>query len=50
MRLRYQMSPLVAPYIGVEYERAFGDTGKYLLAEGEDLGGLNLLAGVRFWF
>lgn len=50
MRLRYQMSPLVAPYIGVEYERAFGNTGKYLRAEGEDLGGLNLLAGVRFWF
>ena len=50
LRLRYQVSPLVAPYIGVEYERAFGDTRQFLQAEGEDPGGFNLLAGVRFWF
>ena len=50
LRLRYQISPLVAPYIGVEYERAFGDTSRFLRAEGEDSGGFNLLAGVRFWF
>jgi copper resistance protein B len=49
MRLRYQVSPLVAPYIGVEYERAFGDTRRFLRGEGEDPGGFNLLAGVRFW-
>ena len=24
LRLRYQLSPLFAPYVGVEYERAFG--------------------------
>ena len=50
LRLRYQVSPLVAPYIGVEYERAFGDTRRFLRAEGEDPGGFNLLAGIRFWF
>jgi copper resistance protein B len=50
LRLRYQISPLVAPYIGVEYERAFGDTRRFLRAEGEDPGGFNLLAGIRFWF
>lgn len=50
LRLRYQISPLVAPYIGVEYERAFGDTRRFLRAEGEDTGGFNLLAGIRFWF
>ena len=50
LRLRYQISPLVAPYIGVEYERAFGDTRRFLRAEGENSGGFNLLAGVRFWF
>jgi copper resistance protein B len=50
LRLRYQASPLVAPYIGVEYERAFGDTRRLLRAEGEDPGGFNLLAGVRLWF
>ena len=50
LRLRYQISPLVAPYIGVEYDRAFGDTRQFLRAEGEDPGGFNLLAGVRLWF
>jgi copper resistance protein B len=49
-RLRYQVSPLFAPYIGVEYERAFGGTRRLLRAEAEDPGGFNLLAGVRFWF
>lgn len=50
LRLRYQISPLVAPYVGVEYERAFGNTRRFLRAEGEDAGVFNLLAGVRFWF
>ena len=50
LRLRYQMSPLVAPYIGIEYERALGDTRRFLRAEDEDPGGFNLLAGVRLWF
>ncbi|MDV3258355.1 MAG: copper resistance protein B [Sphingomonas sp.] len=49
-RLRYQISPLVAPYIGVEYERAFGNTRDFRRAEGDDLGGFNLLAGLRLWF
>jgi len=50
LRLRYQISPLVAPYIGVEYEHAFGDTRDFRRAEGERADGLNLLAGVRLWF
>lgn len=49
-RLRYQLSPLLAPYVGVEYERAFGNTADFRRAEGEDAGEWNLLAGVRFWF
>lgn len=50
LRLRYQISPLLSPYIGLEYERAFGDTGDFRRAEGEKRGGFNLLAGVRLWF
>jgi copper resistance protein B len=50
LRLRYQASPLVAPYIGVEYEHAFGDTRHFRRAEGERTDGFNLLAGIRFWF
>ena len=49
-RLRYQVTPLFAPYIGIEYERAFGDTRRFLREDGEHAGGLNLLAGGRIWF
>lgn len=49
-RLRYQVTPLFAPYVGVEYERAFGDTRRFLREDGDDAGGFNLLAGVRLWF
>ena len=49
-RLRYQVSPTFAPYVGVSYERAFGDTRRFRRAEGERAGGINLLAGVRFLF
>lgn len=50
LRLRYQISPLIGPYVGVEYERAFGDTRDFRRAAGEDSGGLNLLVGLRAWF
>lgn len=50
IRLRYQLSPLFAPYVGVEYERAFGGTADFRRAEGEDVGGLQLLVGLRTWF
>lgn len=49
-RLRYQISPLVAPYIGVEYERAFGRTRRFQRAEGEVPGSWNFLIGLRTWF
>ncbi len=49
-RLRYQVTPLFAPYVGVEYERAFGDTRRFLREEGEDPDGWSLLVGMRAWF
>lgn len=49
LRLRYQISPLVAPYIGVEYEHSFGNTRDFRRAEGEKADGVSLLAGMRFW-
>ena len=50
LRLRYQVEPRFAPYVGVAYERAFGDTAAFRRASGEDVGGWNLLLGVRAWF
>lgn len=50
VRMRYQLSPLVAPFVGIEYERAFGATADLREAGGERRGGINLLAGIRWWF
>ena len=49
-RLRYQIKPEFAPYVGVEYERAFGDSARFRRAAGERAGGWSLLVGVRAWF
>jgi copper resistance protein B len=50
LRLRYEFVPEFAPYIGIEYQRAFGGTAGFARAAGEDAGGWNLLVGVRAWF
>lgn len=54
-RLRYEFYPergpaVVAPYLGLHYERAFGDTARYYRDSGEDAGGWNFLVGFRTWF
>ena len=38
LRLRYEFVPEFAPYIGVEYERAFGNTADFARAAGEKAG------------
>jgi copper resistance protein B len=50
LRLRYEMKQEFAPYVGVAYERAFGDTAGFRRAAGEKAGGWNFLVGVRAWF
>lgn len=50
LRLRYGIAPQFAPYLGVEYERGFGDTARFRRAAGEEAGGWRLLAGLRAWF
>jgi copper resistance protein B len=54
-RLRYEFFPgsgpaVIAPYVGVEYEQAFGETADYREGEGEDAGGVRFLGGLRIWF
>ena len=54
-RLRYEFFPrsglaVIAPYVGVEYERTFGDTARFRRAAGEEVGGWSLLLGLRTWF
>ena len=50
LRLRYEIEREFAPYVGVEYERRFGDTARFARAAGEKVGGWALLVGLRSWF
>lgn len=50
LRLRYEVTRKFAPYIGIEYERSFGDTADFLRASGIHPHETTVLAGLRFWF
>ena len=50
LRLRYEISPQFAPYVGVSLERAFGRTRRYLREEGDDPTALSFVVGLRAWF
>jgi len=50
LRLRYEIRREFAPYIGVNWVRAFGDTADFARDEGEDAGDVQFVAGVRAWF
>ena len=50
LRLRYEFAREFAPYVGVEYERYFGDTADFARAAGEERSGWSFLLGLRIWF
>jgi copper resistance protein B len=50
LRLRYEIVPELAPYVGVHYERSFGDTARRLRAAGEPRGDARAVIGIRTWF
>jgi copper resistance protein B len=50
LRLRYEFVPEFAPYVGVAYARAFGDTAAFRRVAGADAGGWRFVMGVRAWF
>jgi copper resistance protein B len=50
LRLRYEVVPEFAPYVGFEWNRKLGQTARYARTAGEDAGGSQFVAGVRFWF
>jgi copper resistance protein B len=49
-RLRYELRREIAPYVGVVWHRKLFGTADYTKAEGGDIGGWHLVAGVRTWF
>ncbi|WP_374406664.1 copper resistance protein B [Pelagerythrobacter sp.] len=50
LRLRYEIVPEFAPYIGVEQEWKLGRSADFARLEGENAGVTNYVVGVRFWF
>ncbi len=50
VRLRYELRPEFAPYVGIEYEAKLGETADVARAAGEDPDGLKFVLGVRAWF
>jgi copper resistance protein B len=50
LRLRYEITRKVAPYLGLVYEGRFGRTADLLRAAGEPTGGVKLAVGLRSWF
>ncbi len=50
LRLRYQVSRNIAPYMGWEWHRKFGGTARYAQAAGEGRTGDTFLIGLTGWF
>ncbi len=50
VRLRYQITPEYAPYLGVHWERMLGKTARLARAAGDRASAVSVVAGVRFWF
>lgn len=49
-RLRYEIVPEFAPYLGVHWERKLGGTADFARAAGEKVSGVAAVFGIRAWF
>jgi copper resistance protein B len=50
VRLRYEIRRELAPYIGIDWTRKFGDTASIARSQGEGVRATSLLIGVRVWY
>jgi copper resistance protein B len=50
LRLRYEIRRELAPYLGVTWQRRFGDTADFARTAGEGDSDTRLVAGLRVWF
>ncbi len=50
LRLRYEIQREFAPYIGVSWERKFGDTADYARADGRRAESTSFVVGLRAWY
>lgn len=49
LRLRYEIHRKFAPYLGIEWQRAYGGTAEILRAGGADPRRTSMVAGIRVW-
>ncbi len=50
LRLRYEITREFAPYIGVAWQRRFGETADYAIASGSEPDARYWIAGLRIWY
>lgn len=50
LRLRYEVDRQFAPYVGVTWDRSYGNTARFVEQEGQRRNELSFVAGVRVWF
>lgn len=50
LRLRYEFRKEFAPYVGVEWSRALGDTADYIEARGGQAEDTRFVVGLKAWF
>ncbi len=50
LRLRYEFRKEFAPYVGVEWSRALGDTADYIEARGGEIDDTRFVVGLKAWF
>lgn len=50
LRLRYEIKREFAPYIGVNWNRKYGNTATFAENEGEKIDDTQVVVGVRAWF
>lgn len=50
LRLRYEIRRTIAPYVGMEWSRTYGDTADFARAGGASTSDARGVAGIRFWY
>ena len=50
LRLRYEIRREFAPYIGINWNKKYGNTADYAREEDEDTDDVQLVLGIRSWF
>ena len=50
LRLRYEFRREIAPYLGVAWEKSWGETANLLRAAGKDTSETSFILGLRLWY